>query len=218
MRAGQPLVALVDKEMRYWSAPIAHVRRWGNGQPPRRGHRAEGHPQVSRREHGFRRASETMPRSRGRKRAGHRARASPGRRLRRARPARPRPARQWPAPAAHRPHRTPAPPRRRPGPSPEPPRRDRAWPRRAFALEEACRGEADARGRAGHEHPAPGQPHARASARRVGRTASATSSQRVAHTREWPRMYLISSSSSVMRDGRPMICGCMARQKYRSSR
>ena len=62
------------------------------------------------------------------------------------------------------------------------------------------------------------RPHARASARSAGRRASATSSQRASQTRGWPRMYWISSSSSVMRDGRPMICGCMARQKYRSSR
>jgi hypothetical protein len=89
---------------------------------------------------------------------------------------------------------------------------------RAFALEQARDRETDARGRARHEDPAAGQPHARASARRPGRTASATSSQRAAHTREWPRMYLISSSSSVIREGRPMIWGCMARQKYRSSR
>jgi hypothetical protein len=74
------------------------------------------------------------------------------------------------------------------------------------------------RGRAGHEHPAPGQPHAPASARNIGRSASATSSPRASQTPEWPRMYLISSSRSVMREGRPMICGCMARQKYRSSR
>jgi hypothetical protein len=82
-----------------------------------------------------------------------------------------------------------------------------------FALEEARDREADARGRPGHEHPAPGQSHARASARRTGRSASATSSQRASQTPEWPRMYLISSSSSVIREGRPMIWGCMARQK-----